>query len=490
MFNKTYDAQICTWLEQHRDEIVENLMTLMRVPSVRGEAAPGAPYGVECRRAIEASQQLFASLGFATRMEADRGYALAEYGTGEKTIGLFGHADVVPPGDGWIHTQPFDPIIKNDTIIGRGCADDKAGIVASACVMTMVRDLGLPVRSRLLAYAGANEETGMNDIQAFVASETCPDISIVPDGDFPCSLGEKGKLIMWAECDTPFTAIRDFSGGLSTNVVLGKVDITFAPDKALEEQLRALAASRSDCTLTVSDDGSLLLCVEGVGGHASWPEGTVNAGALAARLLCDCPALSESDRAILATVRDYVTDPFGVGSGIAHEDPRFGRLSAANGLMKTVDGKLRLSMDTRYGTAMPTETLKAKLLQVWGSRGWTLLSMDSREAFHVDESSPVPEMIRTICLDLTGVDRPCFRMSGGTYSHYLPNGFSCGTCFKKSGLTLGAAAEAASAEDQLTFPEGHGGVHQPDESLDIEGFLLAIRIIAHTVLQCDELLYS
>ena len=154
--------------------------------------------------------------------------------------------------------------------------------------------------------------------------------------------------------------------------------------------------------------------------------------------------------------------------------------------METKDGKLRLSMDTRYGTTMPSEELKAKLRTVWGSRGWSLPSLESREAFHVDDNSPVPELIRTLCAEMTGVDRPCFRMSGGTYSHYLPNGFSCGVCLTEKGATLGEAV----GDEALSFPEGHGAVHQPDESLHIEGFFNALRAIAHIVLQCDELLHS
>ena len=51
----------------------------------------------------------------------------------------------------------------------------------------------------------------------------------------------------------------------------------------------------------------------------------------------------------------------------------------------------------------------------------------------MDDNSPVPELIRAICTEMTGVDRPCFRMSGGTYSHYLPNGFSCGVPEQHSG---------------------------------------------------------
>lgn len=478
MIDMIYDSQVCTWLEQNREQLVAYLMDLMRIPSVRGEAESGVPYGAACQQAIAAAEKLFRSLGFDTRMEADRGYALAFSGSGEKCIGIFGHADVVPPGDNWIHTQPFDPIVKDGMLIGRGCADDKAGIIMAACAMVMVRDLKLPIQSRLLAFAGANEETGMGDVQAFVAHEENPDICLVPDGDFPCSLGEKSKLIMWAECDTPFTAIRDFHGGLSTNVVLGSVEVTLAADEALQAQLIEKTAGSDAYTLTVQEGGTMLLQVRGVGGHASWPEGTVNAGALAATLLADCTALPESDRAILATVRDYVTDPFGVGSGIAHDDPRFGRLSAANGLMETVNGKLRLSMDTRYGTTLPSEELKEKLRAVWGSRGWSLPSLESREGFHVDDDSPVPGMIQAICREMTGLDRPLFRMAGGTYSHYLKNGFS-----------FGVQTEWAGSQPKMTFPEGHGHVHQPDESLDIDGWMLAIRLLMQILLHCDQLLH-
>ena len=41
----------------------------------------------------------------------------------------------------------------------------------------------------------------------------------------------------------------------------------------------------------------------------------------------------------------------------------------------------------------------------------------------------------------------------------------------------------------LDFPTGYGGAHQPDEYLDIDGLLTAIRVLAHATLQCDALLY-
>ena len=40
----------------------------------------------------------------------------------------------------------------------------------------------------------------------------------------------------------------------------------------------------------------------------------------------------------------------------------------------------------------------------------------------------------------------------------------------------------------LKMPEGHGGAHQCDEMIDIEGFFEALRVIIHYVLACDEII--
>jgi len=50
-------------------------------------------------------------------------------GTGRPHFGFAGHLDVVPPGDGWA-TDPFDPVIANGVLTGRGANDMKSAIAA------------------------------------------------------------------------------------------------------------------------------------------------------------------------------------------------------------------------------------------------------------------------------------------------------------------------------------------------------------------------
>jgi succinyl-diaminopimelate desuccinylase len=50
-------------------------------------------------------------------------------GEGGPHFGFAGHLDVVPPGDGW-SSDPFDTVIENGILTGRGAADMKSAIAA------------------------------------------------------------------------------------------------------------------------------------------------------------------------------------------------------------------------------------------------------------------------------------------------------------------------------------------------------------------------
>jgi succinyl-diaminopimelate desuccinylase len=50
-------------------------------------------------------------------------------GKGGPHFGFAGHLDVVPPGDGWA-SDPFEPVIENGVLTGRGANDMKSAIAA------------------------------------------------------------------------------------------------------------------------------------------------------------------------------------------------------------------------------------------------------------------------------------------------------------------------------------------------------------------------
>jgi succinyl-diaminopimelate desuccinylase len=54
---------------------------------------------------------------------------VAMRGSGGPHFGFAGHLDVVPPGDGWA-SDPFEPVIENGVLTGRGANDMKSAIAA------------------------------------------------------------------------------------------------------------------------------------------------------------------------------------------------------------------------------------------------------------------------------------------------------------------------------------------------------------------------
>ena len=81
-----------------------------------------------------------------------------DYGDGEERLGIIGHMDVVPAGDGW-NTDPFKMLIKDGKIIGRGSADDKGPALAAYYGMLLLKEAGFTPKKKIDFIVGTNEET-------------------------------------------------------------------------------------------------------------------------------------------------------------------------------------------------------------------------------------------------------------------------------------------------------------------------------------------
>ena len=156
--------RITEYFDSHKAEMLSRLATLCAIPSVQSAPEAGKPFGAAVDAALEKAAALFREEGFSVERDPEGRSILASVGEGERTIGLFAHADVVPPGEGWTVTDPFSPVIRDDVLVARGARDNKAGIVSSLYLFKAIRDLGIPMKSRLVCFVGGNEETGMLDV--------------------------------------------------------------------------------------------------------------------------------------------------------------------------------------------------------------------------------------------------------------------------------------------------------------------------------------
>lgn len=475
MINKTYDEKITQWIIDNKDRMIEYWCELIRIPSIKSEAEENAPFGKNCAKALSLANEIFEKEGFKSNIYAKNGYALAYHGSGEKKIGLFSHSDVVPVGGDWLFTEPFTPVIKEGSLIGRGSEDNKSGIIASLCLYEILRDCNISLKSKLEAFIGSDEECGMKDMIAYLDEQEMPDISIVPDADFPCSVGEKGIYHFLCQSKETLADIIDFSGGEAFNIVLDKVTVKLRLSDEILDELSAMTENKDEFALS-SDGETLTLTAKGVAKHASIPEGSVNAAHLASKLLSECKSIKKNDRDIMSRTADILSCSYGSSIGVSHTDKKFGRLTSVNGMVKTINGKLELSFDCRYGDTLDGSYLEKTSEKVLLEKGFEVTYKDNRAGFSIPDDNEIPAILEDIYEEVSGKRLGRVLMSGGTYARRLKNAFSIGTFIIKDGRE----------NPVLAMPDGHGGPHQCDERIDLEGFFEAVRVLVHYVIAIDE----
>ena len=210
--------QVDQWIARHRDEMVDEVCRLIRFPSV---ADPNGvpPYGQNCREVLDAYLEIGKSHGLAARNH--------DYHVGElycpqweekpKRIGLMGHLDVVPAGEGWI-CPPFAGTVKDGLIIGRGSQDNKGPSIAGLYTVLCLRDLGMALTYDVCALAGTNEESGMDDARYYAAHCALPDLILVTDSGSPVCYGERPVVSGKMAASRPFAKID--LGGIFIDKIL------------------------------------------------------------------------------------------------------------------------------------------------------------------------------------------------------------------------------------------------------------------------------
>jgi len=108
------------------------------------------------------------------------------------------HFDVVPAGDGW-ETDPFEPVVRGDRIIGRGAKDNKGPLAAMMLVAKYLKTREAELAGTLLLVGAADEEAGSALGMRYLLEECSfeADVAIVPDAGHEMRrvlVGEKGVL--------------------------------------------------------------------------------------------------------------------------------------------------------------------------------------------------------------------------------------------------------------------------------------------------------
>ena len=193
-------ANLGRWIDAHHKEQIEFLREIVRVPSDTppGDNAPAA----------EKAASLLTTLGFAVERHPVPTDFLREYGmqsvtnlivrqrfdAGGPTIALNAHGDVVPPGEGWTK-PPYEGVIENGRMYGRGVAVSKSDIATFTYALAALRALaqgGAPLGGTVELHFTYDEEFG----GGFLLSNklTKPDYAIAASFSYAVVTAHNGCL--------------------------------------------------------------------------------------------------------------------------------------------------------------------------------------------------------------------------------------------------------------------------------------------------------
>lgn len=197
--------------------MIKTLQNLISIESIAEHDKYGFPYGPGPAKALEYVLNVCDNFGFKTK-NANGIYGYAEIGEGDELIGILCHLDTVPAGSDW-HYPPFESVIINDRIYGRGSIDDKGPTIACIYAMRELLKKGIP-KKRIRIIFGQTEENGeWIDIDKYKEDEEMPSYGFTPDGDFPAIYCEKGLLLVKVTLPIAKSGFIHIVGGNAPNMV-------------------------------------------------------------------------------------------------------------------------------------------------------------------------------------------------------------------------------------------------------------------------------
>ena len=420
-YTEKIEALLASW----REEMMETVQKWVRIPSVKGEAAPGAPFGEENRRALDAAMADCQRFGLKTQVfDGYAGHADLGEGDARDALAILAHLDVVPVGDGWTR-DPFGAQREDGKIYGRGTSDDKGPAVAALFALRAVKEAGVPLRRKVRLILGCDEECGSSDMAHYKKTGEMPRSGFSPDADYPVINIEKGgcHLRFAADLSKEGLQVLSMQAGSRPNVIPGFASALVEGDEEVARRAEAAGAALGFPVKATEGNGAVIIETTGMTGHAAFPARGRNAIGqmlLVFRELGAEGALKDLADAVGMTWR-------GENLGIAMQDGVSGELTASLDIIRIEQGRLEALMDIRYPVLLNLDAM----VNVARMRlpGLEITVPVSRPPHFVSERTELVQELLEAYHEVTGAEKRTVAIGGGTYAQALEEGVAFGALF-------------------------------------------------------------
>ncbi|WP_434642440.1 dipeptidase PepV [Thermoanaerobacterium thermosaccharolyticum] len=449
-----------------KDELVRSTQEIIKIKSTEGEPKPGMPYGEGPGKALEKALMIADSLGFKTK-NVDGYVGYAEYGEGDEIVGVLGHLDVVPEGDGWDY-PPYGAEIHDGKIYGRGATDDKGPIMASLYALKAIKDSGLKLSKRVRILFGTNEETGSKEIEYYLKHEEAPTIGFTPDANYPVIYAEKGITIFNVVKDfkekSDELAIKYIKGGNRPNMVPDYCEcaIVVKDEKRREsipdevKRFRDVTGFDIDCGI---ENDMLVIKSHGVSAHGSLPYLGKNA---IMQLILFLNVIYQQDDDVKKFI-DFFAKNVGLETngktfGVNLKDDT-GELSFNVGTINLNEEKGTIGLNIRYPVTFKYEDLMNPFNKKIGEYGMRVENMMHQPPLYFPKDHFLIKTLMKVYEDVTGRKDEPLSIGGGTYAKEMKNMVAFGPI----------------------FPGKPDLDHQANEYIEIDDLILNAKIYARAI---------
>ncbi len=413
------------------EEIIAELQKLISFRSVAADEEDGAPFGAEVDKAFKYMLSRGEDCGFAVVNTDGYGGHIQINGSGAGTVGIAGHIDVVPAGEGWDY-DPFGGEIHEGKLYGRGAMDDKGPVIAAFNAMKALKKAGFRPAKNIRLILGLDEEASWKGMHHYLNVCGHPDSGFTPDGSFPVICGEKGILafdIVGKLSRNPDKGLRltSLSGGQAHNMVPGEARATvLADDRETYASLRELTEGlkrEKGYRLSLRQTGkSVRLTAAGVSAHGARPETGLNAVSVLMDVLGQLTFANEDHNDMIRFYNEYIgfeTD--GSSLGISMEDEESGRLTLNSGLMSMDRDSFTLGMDVRYPITCKAEDVYAGMEKILERYNLGVIKKLHHRPIYIPEDSELVTTLMDVYRRYFNRDDQPLVIGGGTYARAVNN---------------------------------------------------------------------